>query len=305
MTWRVVSLSQRAYLSVNHRQLRIALKNTEGEEEDIHHVPMEDILAVVLDTPQVTMSSAMLGDMARMGAVVVTSDPTHMPNGMLLPFHQHSRQAAMAWQQHAWSAAFRKRCWQTIIRAKITNQSHVLQRLGIKDHERLKRMVSHVLSGDKENHEAQAARLYWRVLFPDGFRRHGTCSLNGLLNYAYAIMRALVARALVAHGFLPAFGLHHRNKLNAFNLADDMLEVLRPFCDILAYHHKVDTWHGHVPETLSREDRHAALSITTQQYLLAGQLYSLAETIERMVESLQKASRLKTADALHMPAFAL
>ena len=299
MTWRVVSISRPARLALEHHQLCVSV------EDETHRVPVEDLLAVILDNPQIRLSGRLLAEIVNAGAVVITGDEAHMPNGILLPFHQHSRQTEMAWVQQGWSAAFRKRCWQKVIHAKIVNQSHLLKRLGAQDAELVSKFAKHVRSGDAGHHESQAARVYWQALFRNGFRRHGTCALNGLLNYGYAILRAVVARALVGHGFLPAFGLHHANKLNAFNLADDMLEPLRPFCDALAYRHLHDAWQGKTPPTLQRQDRQVALGLISEQFLINKHLHDLADTVTCMVESLKRASHQQNATVLALPAFAL
>ena len=142
----------------------------------------------------------------------------------------------MAFQQIQWSAPFRSRIWQQIIKSKIKGQSAVLRQVGFTEAaEKLKLLTEYVLSGDSSNREGQAAALYWRTLYGTTFTRDDTTPLNAALNYGYAILRGIIARDIAATGFIPCFGLHHNNQLNAFNLADDLIEPFRPLADILVY----------------------------------------------------------------------
>lgn len=222
-------IQQKASLSLANAQLKLV------NDDGTHTVPVEDIACIVLDSPQVMLTSALLAFTQQHGVAVVTCDKFHHPNGILLPFHGHSRQTEVAFLQQQVSEAFNKRLWQRIIKQKITNQAVCLQLVNPAAINTLQAMARRVKSGDPDNIEAQAARYYWAKLFPDDatnrVKRGAEDLRNAALNYGYAIVRACVARALVAYGLLPCFGIHHRSTLNAYNLADDLLEVLRPFVD--------------------------------------------------------------------------
>jgi CRISP-associated protein Cas1 len=212
MTWRVVQISKPAQLCLQHKQLVV---KQDGQQAAL---PLEDVAVIVLETPQAILSSALLAAAQDAGVAIITCDTRHMPNGVLLPFHTHSRLAEVAALQIAAGQPCRKRLWQRIVQQKILNQAACLQR-----HERpqvnlLQAMARRVSSGDIGNIEAQAARIYWQALFGDAFRRHHADHVNAALNYGYAVLRGVVARSLVAAGLLPCFGVHHSNNLNAFRV---------------------------------------------------------------------------------------
>jgi CRISPR-associated protein Cas1 len=166
--------------------------------------------------------------------VVIVTDERHMPNGMLLPFHTHHRQAAISALQLRCGARLNGRLWQTIIRAKIKNQAAVLHKCG-GDTTAMHAMAGRVQPGDPENIEARAARHYWGMLFSDFVREDESDLRNAMLNYGYAVLRGAVARALVAAGLLPSVGLHHASQHNPFNLADDLIEPFRPIADLAVF----------------------------------------------------------------------
>jgi CRISPR-associated protein Cas1 len=234
MAWRSLHLSQASRLSLADGQIVIE------QEDGTVRLPIEDVACLVLDTPKATLSAALLSACMGGGVVVISTDSTHLPNGVMLPFHGHHRQADVARRQVDMGEPLKKRLWQAIIRRKIANQAAVLAARGIDGASTLAEMAHHVGSGDPDNTEARAARYYWQNLFRQFRRDDEADRRNKLLNYGYAIARSAVGRALVANGLLPAFGLRHASVTNAFNLADDLLEPFRPFVDMLACAHAED-----------------------------------------------------------------
>lgn len=232
MSWRGVYVSKPARLSLAQRQLLITPK-----EGDSHSFALEDIGYIVLDTQHTTFSGALLSACAVSGCLVIACDEKHTPCGVLLPYSQHYRQAETTAAQLALPKPRRKRLWQEIIRHKIRNQASCLQVLGRATHmaRKVAACEQKVRSGDPDNVEAHAARLYWSA-YMTRFSRDadGADRLNSMLNYGYALVRAAMARELSALGFITCLGVHHKNMQNAFNLADDMLEPWRPFVDRLA-----------------------------------------------------------------------
>jgi CRISPR-associated protein Cas1 len=228
MAWRGLHLTRPARLVLADGQLVVRQDDAEVR------LALEDIAWMVLDTPQVSLTGALMAACMQAGVVVVTTDARHTPSGMMLPFHTHHRQAHVARIQVAAAGPLKKRLWQRIVRAKIGNQAAALEGCG-REPAPLRQMAGLVDSGDPANVEARAAREYWGRLFPRFVREDDGDLRNMLLNYGYAVVRAAVARALVAHGLLPAFGVHHDNAANAFNLADDLVEPFRPFVDRLVW----------------------------------------------------------------------
>jgi CRISP-associated protein Cas1 len=229
MAWKGLHLTQPSRLSLADGQC--CVKQDDGEVR----IAIEDLAWIVVDTPQATLSSALIAACMDTGVAIVTTDSRHTPSGLLLPFHRHHRQGAVARLQVAAKASLKNRLWQTIVRRKIHNQAAVLSELGKQDAATLKEIARHVEPGDPENVEARAARFYWARLFTEYVRDDPRDRRNKLLNYGYAVVRAGVARALVASGLIPAFGLGHQGAANAFNLADDLVEPFRPFVDRLAF----------------------------------------------------------------------
>lgn len=198
-------------------------------------VSLDDIAAVIISVPGCAVSTNLLDQLAYRNIPIVTCGQNYMPSSWILPLQSHNRQFQVMQAQAALSEPKRKRAWQAIVKAKIINQADVLDRTG-KSNARLLRLAEKVRSGDPENCEAQAARAYWQMLFGADFRRDREApGLNSALNYAYAVIRAAVARGLVAAGLHPSFSLHHKNPQNPFNLVDDLIEPFRPIVDYILW----------------------------------------------------------------------
>jgi len=228
MAWRSVVITNPARLKFKNRALLVE------QDGDSVSVPLEDIAVLVIDCPQVTITSQLLSACANQQIAVITVDETHSPNGVMLSFLPHSRALRVMRRQLAMTAPHRKRLWQSLVRQKLLNQARVLE---LNDQEnvaaKLQTLASRVRSGDPDNYEAQGAQLYFPALFGPGFTRDQEDFINAALNYGYSIIRSALARTLVGYGFIPAFGLHHRSEQNSFNLADDLIEPYRPLVDNL------------------------------------------------------------------------
>jgi CRISPR-associated protein Cas1 len=221
-----------AYLRTTNDQLII-----ERKEEDTVQAPIEDIGLLMLDHQQITITQALLAKLLANNVAVITCNETHHPAGMLLNLDGHSLQSLHFKEQLDASLPLKKQLWQQTVMAKIRNQAAVLAQRQ-EENKYLLRLADTVRSGDSGNHEAKAANYYWKRLFPDflEFVRHRDGPPpNNLLNYGYAILRALVARALTGSGLLPTLGIHHRNQYNAYCLADDIMEPYRPYVDRVVY----------------------------------------------------------------------
>lgn len=230
-----------AYLSLRNGQLVIRLPEVEKAElpdiikqETIRTVPIEDIGVVVLDNKQITITQGALAELVANSAAVITCDSKCMPTGMLLPLSGNTLYQERFRNQIEAAIPLRKQLWQQTVKAKIENQAYCLQKNTSKSFVPLHVLARKVRSDDADNHEAQAAAYYWNNLFSDGFTRDKDgIPPNNLLNYGYAILRAVIARALVGSGLLPVYGIHHHNRYNAYCLADDIMEPYRPFVDDL------------------------------------------------------------------------
>lgn len=236
MIKRTLFFGNPAYLSMKNAQLVIRLTDAQTQEEVTKTVPIEDIGVMVLEDRQITITNGALDALLQNNCAVITCDEKHMPAGMLLPLEGHSVQSERFRLQIDASLPLKKQLWQQTVQAKIRNQASVLKRLSGVETGCMMTWANDVKSGDSENLEGRAAAYYWKSVFPEMERfvrdREGDAP-NNLLNYGYAIVRAVVARALVASGLLPTFGIHHHNRYNAYCLADDIMEPYRPYVDEL------------------------------------------------------------------------
>lgn len=232
MIKRILLFGNPAKLRLENKQLKIILKKEPPEEKT---VPIEDIGYVIIDHPQITITSGAIGEMMKNNVAIISCDQNYMPTALMLPFEGHHVQTQRMRAQIEASAPLKKNLWMQTVKAKILNQANLMERLGICDHP-LRKYAKDVKSGDTTNREAAAANHYWNVLFPsipNFFRDPMGPYPNNFLNYAYAILRSVMARAIVGAGLFPSFGLFHKNKYNAFCLADDLMEPYRPFADLL------------------------------------------------------------------------
>ena len=212
--------------------LRGFLVVSEGREE-VGRIPLDDIAAVIVHAHGVTFTTSLIVALATRGSVMVLCANNHAPVAVCLPLEGHHAQNARMRAQWDASKPHSKQIWRDIVVAKIRWQSAALNACGIETHA-LESMARRVGSGDPENIEAQAARRYWPMLMGQDFRRDRQAEgVNAMLNYGYTILRSLCARAVVASGLHPAIGVHHANRSNAFALADDIMEPLRPLVDVL------------------------------------------------------------------------
>lgn len=224
MAKRTICIQNPARLSVKDESLVVKQDNKTAA------VPLEDIWVLILETHFAQISVAALSRMIDAGIGVMLCGDDHMPNGLLLPIGAHSRHAAIVEDQLAISKPLRKRLWQAIVQAKITNQARVLDLVG-EDGEHLREIAKEVCSGDTTNRESVAASEYFRYLIPKGNRRHGP--YTAAFDYGYSVLRAGIGRTAVSGGWLISRGIHHSNNLNAFNLVDDLIEPFRPIVDLL------------------------------------------------------------------------
>lgn len=253
----------------------------ERRREEIGRVPAEDIGILLVDNRSTMYSHAVFTRLLSHGAAIVLCGENHLPAAMLVGFEQSSLVAQRVATQAGASLPLRKRLWRQIVQHKIRGQA---RNMPADDPAKtaMLRLAERVRSGDAGNCEGQAARLYWPALFGPDFRRdRDGLPPNNLLNYGYAVMRAAVARALVGAGLNPALGLQHHNRANAFCLADDLVEVLRPLVDAVV----IDLYVKQRVE-LDREAKSALLELLTRETSVARQTGPLMVGLHRMTASL-------------------
>ena len=242
MIKRTLFFSNPAYLSMEHAQLVVRQKSNNHDSKDkpkdevIRTIPIEDIGMMVLENRQITITSGLISAVVDNNTAVVTCDSRCMPTGLLLPLSGNSIQNERFRAQLDASQPLRKQLWQQTISMKIANQGKVLKMNTEVECGCMEAWSKDVRSGDPMNLEARAAAYYWKNIFstiPEFTRDREGDYPNNMLNYGYAILRAIVARSLVGSGLLPTLGIHHQNRYNAYCLADDIMEPYRPFVDQL------------------------------------------------------------------------
>ncbi len=297
MIKRTLYFGNPAYLSLQRNQLVIKLPEVEHsndmseviKREAVRTIPIEDIGVVVLDNRQITLTQGLLAALAEQTCALITCDARSMPTSLTFPLvgntllHEHFE------QQITSSIPLRKQLWQQTMRAKINNQAELLERDANVTATCMRKWANDVRSGDPDNLEGRAAAYYWKHLFTPQVQhfvrsRDGEYP-NALLNYGYAILRAIVSRALVSSGLHPAIGIHHHNRYNAFCLADDIMEPYRPFIDQLVLR-LVRTY----PQTqeLTHELKAHLLGIPTLDVVIDGKRSPLMVAVTTTTASLVK-----------------
>lgn len=293
MIKRTIEISREpAHLAVRLDQLMI--QRNLRDDWNYTSIPCEDIGVLLVDHPQVTYSHHALAKLMESGAAVVVCGRDHLPVGMLMPLSSHTEVLWRLQDQLALGKPLKKQLWRQLVVAKIRAQAANLE-AGTPARAKLLALARGVRSGDPSNVEAQAAKVYWSAWLgaaapAGGFRRDPDGDgLNALLNYGYAILRAAVARALVAAGLLPALGLHHANRSNAFCLADDLIEPLRPMADAC-----VRALHREDGCELDQPTKAALLGVLTREVRVEDQTGPLMVAIHRMAASLVQCYRGET-----------
>jgi CRISPR-associated protein Cas1 len=285
MLKKILSFSRAYHLSTRNGQLLF----TDKEQQHTQQRPIEDIGCIVIEHPQITITAGLLQLLAAHNVAVLFCDEKHMPASMLYHFDTHYVQTERLRQQLAASEPLCKQLWQQTVKSKIINQAAVLElttRLP-QAIARLRKMTSSIRSGDPDNYEAQAAQHYWPALMGENFRRDPEgLPPNPGLNYGYAILRAAAARALAATGLLPAVGIHHRNRYNAFCLADDLMEPFRPWVDRTVWLMREQRADYHV---LNPANKQELLGILYQDACFGNETSPLMVAISRCAHNLARA----------------
>ena len=295
MIKRTLYFGNPAYLSLRMKQMviKFPLKD-DGDlpvgKDETRTIPIEDIGVVILDNKQITITQGLIEHLLDNGCAIITCDSRRMPVGLMLPLAGNTIQNERFRFQIDASLPLKKQLWQQTIEAKIRNQAAVLQYATGEEHRNMLKWAESVKSGDSENMEARAAVYYWKTIFPDNpsFVRGQEGEMpNALLNYGYAILRAIVARALVGSGLLPTLGIHHHNRYNAYCLADDIMEPYRPYVDKII----IDRINTEDLLELNSETKVKLLNIPVTEVLINNRRSPLMLAVSQTTSSLVKCFR--------------
>ena len=283
MIKRTLFFGNPAYLSTKNEQIIISYPDKEQETKT---VAIEDIGVIVLENQQITITNGLLEKLIHNNVALINCDQQHLPIGLLMPLNGHTEQSERFKNQINASVPLKKNLWQQTISAKIINQAGLLKEKGIPCR-KMELWAKEVTSGDALNHESRAAVFYWPNLIQiENFTRgQKGIAPNNLLNYGYAILRAITARAIVSSGMLPTLGIFHRNKYNAYCLADDIMEPYRPYVDLIVSHimETEDTF-----EELTIDIKKQLLSIASIDVFIDGKNSPLMVAMSRTTHSLHE-----------------
>ena len=285
MIERIIEIAeQSAFLNLNNNLLNIQLPNGQNVT-----VPIGEIQCLILANPAITITGALLAALAEAGAAVVVSDKNRLPIAMHLPLNGNYIQNERFRHQINAKLPLQKRLWQTIIQEKIWRQGELLLRLHGDDFGLLN-LSEKVRSGDPDNIESRAAVIYWKNFWKKSFHRNRDAGdSNMLLNYGYAVLRAITARACCAAGLHPTIGINHHNRYNAYCLADDLMEPFRTIVDAAAYQLNPE---NQFIEILSQDMRRQLISALQEKISTPDGMWKISDLIQRSVnqvaESFQK-----------------
>jgi len=288
MIKRTICIENACFLKYSNQQMVVSYSHIKGlEDKPDKHVSIEDIGILVLEHQQISLTHYLLDKLVSANVAVITCNESHHPTGLLMPLESNTLQSERFRKQIEATEPLKKQLWQQAVKAKITNQAAVLKKWNGK-YRLLSNLADSVKSGDADNNEAVAAVHYWQNLFPPAwqfYRKRDGVPPNNLLNYGYAIVRAGMARAIVGAGLLPTLGIFHRNRYNAYCLADDLMEPYRPYVDMIV--------RGIIDRTSAVEDltselKVELLKIPTLDVLLAGDISPLMIAMQRTAVSVAK-----------------
>ncbi|EOV9527139.1 type II CRISPR-associated endonuclease Cas1 [Bacillus cytotoxicus] len=289
MAFRHIVIRNPSKLSTRDEQLLI-------KQEETVRIPLEDICTITIEDPAITITTALLSKCVEYHVELIVCDRKRLPAGILQPFHRHSRQKAVLDVQLGLGKPFKKRIWQQIVIRKLENQARCLELANKgEDAQKLYSISKSVESGDRTNREAYGAKVYFTALFGPNFYRREDDVRNISLNYGYSLVRSLTARALVRYGFNPSLGIFHDSQTNAFNLADDFMEVLRPFVDIIVALNVSDETEW---DSKMREQMFSVLNI---EAVWKEERQSITNGVEQMIKSYVSACRQNDASLLLLP----
>ncbi|MCX7703767.1 MAG: type II CRISPR-associated endonuclease Cas1 [Planctomycetota bacterium] len=284
MTEHIIDLSEEA-VHLSFRNSLLVIRRNEEEEVTL---PLAELAVLLVSNPQVTYTHSVLAGVASAGAVLIVCNEKHLPSAMMLPLSANFLQTERFAQQASAPLPLKKRLWQQIVRAKVRSQANLLKKL-YSDDGGLSALIPLVKSGDKTNIEARASRKYWAMIFQDSEFQRDYDSVEGqnvFLNYGYAVLRAIIARAICAAGLHPSLGLHHHNRYNPFCLADDIMEPFRPIVDEIVVQLVQE---GKADCPLNREIKSALIQPLLRRFTIEGEQRSLFDIAFRTVTSLVKA----------------
>lgn len=288
MGFRTLEISSACEIHIKEGQLEVT------SEAGVALIPIEDLNQIMVHGTNIRLSTMDLSILSQNKVSVMTLDEKYLPTAIVLPFEGHARQSKIMHAQVATTDEIYLDLWLQIIRQKISNQARNLSIMGMKGAEVIGKYLDNISADNVDITEALAAKDYF-AYYHEGLNRRGDDPINSRLNYGYAVVRSNIARSLVAAGFHPTFGIHHDSQLNAFNLADDLIEPYRAIVDIVAH----ENIGSHVQ--LSKSEKRAIAHVLHNACMMDGIKVNVMSAIDMMVESLKRIILDKSSEKLMLP----
>ena len=261
-------------------------------ENDKFWINIDEISVIIVDDPRCNVSLNVLSYLCEKGVTVIFCNSSHMPIGSLQTLSMHARSSKRVKQQIEWNEEAKEYLWTYIIKSKIFNQCKVLEKTNNVDKlEIINGLLSSISIGDPQNREGTVSRIYFKELFGDTFKRFNEDIINYALNYIYQIIRSKISQEIVAYGYLPSYGIHHKSEYNAYNLADDFIEPFRPICDYYVH----DILYNSIDDYLTPEIKHKLVDILNINVRYNGSKFKLHVVMQFYVQNLF--SFLETGEA--------
>ena len=289
MSFRTLEITSPTEIHIKNSQLELS---QEGKEPLF--IPVEDLCQITTIGPNIRLSTMDLSILSKYHVAVTTLDDKYLPTAIVLPFEGNSRQSQLIHNQVDYSDENYQRLWLRIIKQKISNQARALSILGFSGAEKIASYAENLTHDNVDYNGSMAAKDYFSF-YHDGLNRHSDDPVNSRLNYGYAIVRSAIARAIVSVGCHPAFGIHHNNQLNAFNLADDLIEPYRAIVDLVA-HKNIGT-----NEKLSKAERKNLAHVLHNACMIGGKKVNLLSAIDLMSESYKRILMRESDEELALP----
>lgn len=293
MSYKTLYITDNTNLSLRNNRIRVLKDEIDAE------VPIEDISTVVVDGYKINLSLALINQLSERGVNLILCNDKKLPISSLIPFEQHSRQKKMLDIQIAATEPFKKKLWQIIIKQKIENQYDCLSKISINE-DKLLSLSKNVKSGDDNNREAVASKIYFQHFLSGDFRSTPS-KTNNLLDYAYAIVRSNIARSLAGYGFYTSLGIHHKSEVNQYNLADDFIEPFRPIVDHYVKKYLKEYQNEGQENEIEKEDKIFLVQVLNEQVIIDNEKHSLHNAIEICIKSLRTCFNEKDYSKLKLP----
>lgn len=290
--WRTVIVNHGEKIIIRNNWLVVYSDDSE------HRVPVDDIYALVIDNRSALLSVSVVSTLTQAGAHIYFCNEKHIPVSVAFPLNNHYKPLSVFNNQLAMTEDFKNELWSRIIRAKIGNQAECLKIAGIEHGkvESVSELCGNVLPGDSSNREAVAARKYFKLLFGSTFKRSDEDITNAALDYGYSIIRSSFCKTLTVYGFNCVLGIHHVNQNDPFNLAEDIMEPLRPLVDLWTDENCTELF-----EELTKENRRGLINLVNVPVLIDGKKMRVRYAIDKYVRSLVSAINENDTELIQIP----